>query len=123
MHKSPPRLVAPRLLRFFDMRPPTIITTLILSVACASCAAHVYTAPPAEPVYLTSETVPVDIETYPSTVYEGRNVYLYSGHWYYRDRDRWQYYRNEPEQLRRHRQFIQQAPPAYPERYDHREHH
>ena len=103
-----------------DLRSWTVAATAALSLTCASCAAHVYTSAPPEPVYLTSESVPVDIETYPSTVYEGRNVYLYSDRWYYRDRDRWVYYRTEPEQLRRHRQFIQQAPPAY---RDHPEHH
>jgi hypothetical protein len=105
------------------MQSSTFVASVFLSMVCVSCAAHVYSAPPSEPVYLTSATVPVDIETYPSTVYEGRNVYLYGGHWYYRDRERWQYYRTEPEELRRHREFIQQAPPAYPERNGNREHH
>jgi hypothetical protein len=104
------------------MQSSIFIKSVFLSMVCASCAAHVYSEPaPSQPVYLTSASVPVDIETYPSTVYEGRNVYLYQGHWYYRDRDRWQYYHSEPDQLRRHREFIQQAPPAYHDHDEYRE--
>jgi len=45
-------------------------------------------------------------------VYEGRPVYYYRDRWYYRNNNRWQYYRQEPVQLQRHRTYVQQAPAA-----------
>ena len=78
--------------------------------ALTGCTAR--TSP--EPAYATTEvtSAPVQIETYPSTVYEGRTVYLYNDHWYYRDRGRWAYYRKEPAPLSRHRHSVHTAPPA-----------
>jgi hypothetical protein len=69
---------------------------------------------PIEPatVEVTADTVPVNIETYPYTEYEGRRVYLWGDRWYYRSGNRWSYYRSEPETLRRYRATRQAAPPA-----------
>jgi hypothetical protein len=126
--ESATRAVAPRLLHIRGKeiamsRSWIFIATIGVLSSCAACEAHYSSSAPPPPVYLTSETIPIDIETYPSTVYEGRTVYLYGDRWYYRDRDRWTYYHTEPEQLRRHRQYIQQAPPAnHDERREHNEH-
>lgn len=65
-----------------------------------------------EPAYAEVEVVPVNIERYPSTVYEGQTVYLYENRWYTHRGNRWVYYRNEPEPLVRHRNRVNQAPPA-----------
>ncbi len=53
-----------------------------------------------------------DIQVYPSTVYDGRTVYLYNDRWYYREGPRWRYYRQEPQPLMQHRQRLhgQQQP-------------
>ena len=66
-----------------------------------------------EPVHAATAvtSAPVQIETYPSTVYEGRTVYLYDDHWYYRHRGRWAYYRDEPRLLNRHRHHVHIAAP------------
>ena len=42
----------------------------------------------------------------------GHVVYYVSGRWYYPRGRRWYYYRTEPQDLVRHRRYIQQAPPA-----------
>lgn len=66
-----------------------------------------------EPAYAEVDTAPPNIETYPSTVYEGQTVYLYNDHWYYRHGDRWAYYRREPEYLTHQRTVVRRpAPPA-----------
>jgi hypothetical protein len=63
-------------------------------------------------------SAPVAIDTYPSTVYEGRPVYYYGDHWYYREGPRWRYYNAEPTELYRYRTRVQQAPPARYRRYE-----
>jgi len=55
---------------------------------------------------------PVQIETYPSAVYDRRTVYLYEDRWYYRDRGSWAYYREEPTPLYRSRHRVPGAPQA-----------
>lgn len=102
-----------------------LIGTVVLALSCGACAVGVRTQPvtvePAPTVEVTSETIPVDIETYPSTQYEGRTVYLWGDRWYYRNGNRWSYYGREPEQLRRQRPYVQSAPPARrPERREER---
>lgn len=52
--------------------------------------------------------------------YGGRPHYYYNGYWYYRDRDRWMYYRHEPEYLRVRRAHWA-PPPREHWRYEHRE--
>ena len=68
-----------------------------------------------EPVYGYAEitSAPADIETYPYVVYEGRPVYYYGDHWWYRDGSTWSYYRSEPAELYRQRGYVQRAPRAY----------
>ncbi len=66
-----------------------------------------------EPVgYAEVNSAPVDIETRHRATYEGRPVYFYRDHWYYRDGSRWNYYRQEPPALYRQRPYVQEAPPA-----------
>lgn len=85
----------------------------LLAIACAgSLGCGLWSASasvPSADVEVTSAPID-DIETYPSTVYEGRNVYLYNDHWYYRNGSNWQYYRQEPQQLVQHRQRFQAQP-------------
>jgi hypothetical protein len=88
------------------------VSPLLVAVAGSLGGCYVHAEP--EPVYATTEVTaaPVAVETYPSTVYEGRTVYLYNDRWYYRDGGRWAYYRQEPPTLYRHRHYVQSAPPA-----------
>jgi trehalose utilization protein len=77
---------------------------------CAVRVAPAHQVEP-EPVYLTAESVPVDVETYPSTTYEGHAVFLWNDRWYYRRGNGWVYYRNEPEPLHRHRETLHRDQP------------
>lgn len=91
---------------------PTHLASVLAVAMLAIGGCHVYAEP--APVTVTSAAyVPTDIEAYPSTVYEGRTVYLYNDNWYYRDRGHWVYYQQPPEPLVRQRTYIQQAPPAH----------
>jgi hypothetical protein len=75
-----------------------------LAGALAGCYAEVYDAdyPPAtyvstaEPVY-----------------YEGRPVYWYHDHWYYRDARGWRHYGNEPASLHEHRVATARRQPGW----------
>jgi hypothetical protein len=49
------------------------------------------------------EQPPVRIQRRPSVVYQGRQTYLADGRWYYRTKRGWVYFRQEPDDLRRHR--------------------
>jgi hypothetical protein len=49
------------------------------------------------------ESVPPRIEYYPQTYYRGSPAYLVEGRWYYRTRDRWAVFREEPVELRDYR--------------------
>jgi hypothetical protein len=75
----------------------------------------------AEPAYVTAQVEPAHVHTYPRTYYEGRPVYLIDGRWYFQERGRWVYYREEPDTLDRERTYIEQAPRAPSRRryYDH----
>ena len=75
------------------------------------CAVRAEPVRQPEPVYLTADSVPVDVETYPSTTYEGHSVYLWNDRWYHRQGGGWVYYRNEPEPLHRHRETLHREPP------------
>lgn len=58
----------------------------------------------AEPVsYAELSSAFVDYDAYPHTYYDGHMVYLVQNRWIYRDRGRWVAYREEPDELRRHR--------------------
>jgi hypothetical protein len=66
--------------------------------------------------YVEVDDAPVALETYPHRVYEGRDVYYYNDHWYYRRGPRWGYYRETPAPLRRERVYVQRAPRSRPPR-------
>jgi hypothetical protein len=96
------------------------MTKKLITVALVGCMAWAASSAPAaaEPVFIDVEIAPPSIETYPRTVYEGRPVYYYEGHWYEQRGPRWVYYRDEPQPLvvyrsspeyRRHRHHA--APP------------
>lgn len=81
-----------------------------LVVALGGCAVHA--SPPVGYVEVTSG--PVDVGGYPSTYYDGRNVYFVNDRWVYYDGGRWLYYVNEPPSLYRYRHYyVRPAPPAY----------
>ncbi len=83
-------------------------SSIWLAIAFAAqlggCGAWTVTA--TEPVgYVDITTAPVaDIDVYPSTVYDGRTVYLYNDRWYYREGTHWRYFQHEPPVLYQHRQ-------------------
>jgi hypothetical protein len=94
-----------------------------MAVALSGC-----TVSAREPTgYVEVTSAPYDVDAYPSTYYEGRQVYLVNNQWMFRDGGRWARYRNEPPALYRQRGVIirngptynrrapgiQQAPPAY----------
>lgn len=83
----------------------------------------------ADPIYVDVEIAPPRIEEYPRTVYEGRPVYYYDGHWYSRRGPRWVYYREEPRPLveyrespRYHRHYVAPPRPRHERRYEERRH-
>ncbi len=85
------------------------------TAALAGCAvrgrATGYVEPPVSTVEVTSAPL-VEYRTYPSTVFEGRVVYLINGTWGYPSGERWVMYRQEPAPLARYRTTIESAPPA-----------
>jgi hypothetical protein len=86
----------------------TSILAIAIAVAVGGCAVRT------QPVgYVEVSSAPVHVERYPRTYYDGHVVYLVNDRWMYNDGGRWAYYREEPSQLRRQRQYVQQAPPAY----------
>jgi hypothetical protein len=104
------------------VRRVALVSSLALS-ACVmgGCAAEVSAQP--DPVYVTADTVPVNVETSPSVVYEGHPTYFVNNRWYYRNGSSWVYYRHEPQELVRQRSYVQRAPAAHPvERRDEHEH-
>ena len=85
-----------------------VTALLALSSGC-------YAEAEAEPAYVDTEVSPVEYESAPTYVYEGRPVYYVHDHWYAHDSGRWRYYRSEPAPLARYRTQVRQAPRA-PER-------
>ena len=65
----------------------------------------------AEPAVVYTETVRVNIETYPHESYRGADVYLVGGRWYRHSGNRWQNYRTEPVKLGRRRVEIERKSP------------
>jgi len=87
------------------------------SALCAQlvgCAGWTVTATPVGAVTITSAPI-ADIELYPSTIYDGRTVYLYNDRWYYRQGDEWRYYPQEPRDLADQRERFRREPPPYVE--------
>ena len=96
---------------------------LIAAALTAGLAWTASTTPAqADGLYVEVETAPRHIETYPHTVYEGRPVYYYDGHWYYREGPRWVYYREEPRPLVEYRVRPSHHYHDY-DRRDYREYH
>jgi len=108
-------------------------SALVASAVLASgagCTAHLYTEPAAGPTYVETAPPPavavsppvdaevvvdpeppvVDIETYPSVVYEGFPVYYVGGRWYRRGPHGWAHYRQEPAELGRQRAVHEREP-------------
>jgi hypothetical protein len=82
----------------------------ILAVAAVALPGCYATEDPAPVGYVETTAAPVDIETYPSVVYEGQPVYFYGDRWWHRDGRGWTYYRDEPGELRRQRSVVVRAP-------------
>jgi hypothetical protein len=85
------------------------VTALALMGALASCYAGTYDTdyPPA-----------VYVSTAPPVYYQGRPVYWYHDHWYYRDYRGWRHYPSEPAYLHEHRRqhaYYYYAPPPHSE--------
>ena len=113
----------------------------LIATALAGCLAWAGLGSPSvasAQFYVEVHTAPSDIEEYPSTYYEGRPVYWYDGHWYYRRGPGWAYYRDEPRPLvvyrdspewHEHRHYREERyrddrrPPPPPHRHEHRDHH
>ncbi len=68
--------------------------------------------------YVEVTSAPVQIETYPHTVYDGRPVYLYQDRWYYREGGHWRYYRNDPPGLQQQRERMRREHAQPPPRRD-----
>lgn len=87
---------------------------------CLACAAWSSNAAADPPIYIEVDVVPPSIEAHPHTVYEGRPVYYYEGHWYERRGPRWVYYRDEPRPLVEYRaspEYRRHAAPTRSRRY------
>jgi hypothetical protein len=84
--------------------------------APAAGPAGAYAAPPADAAVVEVDTVPPDIESYPSFYIDGGYAYYVDGRWYRRGPHGWGYYRHEPPQLVRQREIIARSPPAQRER-------
>lgn len=99
------------------------MTKQLIAAAFAGCIAFgavTNTASADPPIYVEVDVVPPRIESYPRTVYEGRPVYYYEGHWYERRGPRWVYYRDEPRPLVVYRsspEYRRHAPPPPPRRH------
>jgi hypothetical protein len=99
------------------------VTALAVLFAVPGCYASV------QPAFVRASYVPADIELYPHTYYQGRNVYFVNDRYYFRGPEsRWVYYRTPPPALverrrsyvRRMRPYVQRAPAAPQRRYEER---
>ncbi len=101
-----------------------LILATVVSCVVSGCYAQAQESVGPPPAVAVTSGTPETIEGSPSVVYEGRPVYLYQDHWYYRDGNRWDYYRDEPAQLREHRARLRTVPPrrVEPQRVEPREH-
>ncbi len=88
---------------------PRHIGAAIAFAASAVAGCYASAEPPAVG-YAEVTSAPVDIETYPSVVYEGQPVYFYGDRWWHRDGGSWTYYRDEPAELHRQRAAVIHAP-------------
>src|SRR5262245_1670740 len=84
---------------------------------CTAWAGFASPSPASAQFYVEIETAPPRIEEYPSTYYDGRPVYYYDNHWYYRRGPGWAYYRDEPRPL-----VVYRASPEWRHRHYHHDH-
>ena len=94
----------------------TTFSIVTCGALAAGCGLGVQATAPSADVQLTTaevDTAPVDIESAPQVVYEGRPTYFYQSQWYYQDGGHWRTYRSEPSGLAEHRRQFEvqrQAP-------------
>jgi hypothetical protein len=94
----------------------TTFSIVTCGALVAGCGWGVQATAPSADVQMTSaevDTAPVDIESSPQVVYEGRPTYFYQNQWYYQDSGHWRTYRSEPSGLAEHRRQFEvqrQAP-------------
>lgn len=91
-------------------------SSTLFAFVCASpllgCAGWSVSARPAPIGYVETTAAPIaDIDLYPSTIYEGRTVYLYGDRWYWREGSRWRSYDREPRALAPYRERLRRQPP------------
>ena len=86
---------------------------VVATLLCAMTGCYADAPPPPPAVSYTETTAaPVDIETYPSVVYEGQPVYFYGDRWWHRDGARWSAYQTEPAELHQQREVVLRSPKA-----------
>jgi hypothetical protein len=91
-----------------------ISVALFGAAAIASTGCTVTTRTEPVDAYAYSEPVPDNVyATYPTYDHDGVRYVWYRDRWIYRHHGRWAYVHDEPEYLRRHRPYVQEAPPAY----------
>ena len=94
-----------------------VVAVAVAAIASSGCQATTYGAYGDGSVgYVELTAAPVDIEAYPHTYYDGRQVYYVNERWMYRDGGSAgpTTGTSHPSCFYRHRGYIQQAPPAYP---------
>jgi len=99
----------------FNWLHSSLVAGCLAAALATGCSAQVETAAyptAADEDVVAVETVPTDVYVYPRTEYRGHSVYYVNGRWYSPRGRHWYYYRTEPDELVRHRRYIQQAPPA-----------
>ena len=74
-----------------------------IATLAMGCTTGAYGEVAVEYPVMRAEVVPRDVYYYPRTYYEGRNVYLVDGRWYYPYRNHWVVYQREPVELQRYR--------------------
>jgi hypothetical protein len=84
----------------------------LLAVAVSSVTGCYASVAPQPVGYADVTSAPVDIDTYPSVVYEGQPVYFYGDHWWHRDGAGWAYYHDEPAELHAQREVVLRSPRA-----------
>jgi hypothetical protein len=77
-----------------------ILQTTIKIVLCAAAVAAGSKAALAQIEVTIGFPTPEIIATTEPVVFEGHAAYWFGGRWYYRDGNRWRYYRDEPVFLR-----------------------
>lgn len=95
-----PRCTPERGVAWPALRTALLAATIGVAGALSSgCAGELVATYPV----VEADVVPVEIYTYPHTVYAGSDAYLVNDRWYYRSRGRWVVFRSEPRELQRYR--------------------